>query len=44
MNEAQEKKMKELALEVARELKTPEDLSSFSTDLKKISGRSSFRR
>ena len=36
MNEAQEKKMKELALEVARELKTPEDLSSFSTDLKKI--------
>ena len=36
MNEAQEKKMKELALELARDLKTPEDLSSFSTDLKKI--------
>ena len=32
MNAKQEKKMRELA----RDIKTPEDLSSFSADLKKI--------
>lgn len=36
MNKEQEKKMRELAKELARDLKTPEDLSAFSAQLKKI--------
>jgi transposase-like protein len=36
MNETQEKKMRELAAELAQDLKTPEDLSAFSKQLKKI--------
>ena len=36
MNKTQEMKMRELAEEMARDLKTPEDLSAFSAQLKKI--------
>lgn len=36
MNKEQEKKMRELAKELAKDLKTPEDLSAFSAQLKKI--------
>ncbi len=36
MNKIQEKKMRELAEEMAKDLKTPEDLSAFSAQLKKI--------
>lgn len=36
MNEAREKKLKKMALELAREIKTPEDLNDVSAELKKI--------
>ena len=36
MNKSQEKKMNELASELTNGLKTPEDLSTFSAQLKKI--------
>lgn len=36
MNKSQEKKMKELAAEMAKDVKTPKDLSAFSAQLKKI--------
>jgi putative transposase len=36
MNNSQEKKMREMAAELALDLKTPEDLSAFSKQLKKI--------
>jgi transposase-like protein len=36
MNKSQEKRMKELAAELAKDVKTPEDLSAFSAEMKKI--------
>ena len=36
MNKSQEKRMKELAAELAKDIKTGEDLSAFSAQLKKI--------